>query len=287
MPPRRRDDLPDDSDRFERWAEHAAQAAAAKPLAVTDGEQGKRRSRRNADRPRERYRALRVPVVDEHEDRADERTRREDGVLERAETEHPDPGLVGRHAEILERLDVDGESAARNEHPEPGGDDRGRAQPPELDAAAHVGDLPVREGVADVGGDGARDREREPVRVRVPETGGDGHVTSRPGDEDRCDERQRGGDDHQHHDVVCLVVAVVCEHHAEGAATPIALSCPARHRPLVPKARTRDAPGRIRTSDPRIRSPPLCPLSYGRALPRVEPSAARVGCRAWRTPSSG
>src|ERR1041385_2752048 len=24
------------------------------------------------------------------------------------------------------------------------------------------------------------------------------------------------------------------------------------------------APGRIRTSDPRIRSPPLCPLSYGR-----------------------
>src|SRR5207237_376219 len=84
-----------------------------------------------------------------------------------------------------------------------------------LDAAAHVGDLPVREGVADVGGDGARDREREPVRVRVPETGGDGHVTSRPGDEDRCDERQRGGDDHQHHDVVCLVVAVVCQHQAQ------------------------------------------------------------------------
>jgi hypothetical protein len=27
-----------------------------------------------------------------------------------------------------------------------------------------------------------------------------------------------------------------------------------------------DAPGRIRTSDPRIRSPPLCPLSYGRML---------------------
>ncbi len=27
-----------------------------------------------------------------------------------------------------------------------------------------------------------------------------------------------------------------------------------------------DAPGRIRTCDPRIRSPPLCPLSYGRAL---------------------
>ena len=26
-----------------------------------------------------------------------------------------------------------------------------------------------------------------------------------------------------------------------------------------------DAPGRIRTSDPRIRSPPLCPLSYGRS----------------------
>jgi hypothetical protein len=24
------------------------------------------------------------------------------------------------------------------------------------------------------------------------------------------------------------------------------------------------APGRIRTCDPRIRSPPLCPLSYGR-----------------------
>ena len=25
-----------------------------------------------------------------------------------------------------------------------------------------------------------------------------------------------------------------------------------------------EAPGRIRTCDPRIRSPPLCPLSYGR-----------------------
>ena len=33
----------------------------------------------------------------------------------------------------------------------------------------------------------------------------------------------------------------------------------------------RSAPGRIRTSDPRIRSPPLCPLSYGRVKRRVPP----------------
>src|SRR5579862_1452944 len=34
----------------------------------------------------------------------------------------------------------------------------------------------------------------------------------------------------------------------------------------------RSAPGRIRTSDPRIRSPPLCPLSYGRLSMSVPPS---------------
>ena len=33
---------------------------------------------------------------------------------------------------------------------------------------------------------------------------------------------------------------------------------------LVALSRISDAPGRIRTSDPRIRSPLLCPLSYGR-----------------------
>src|ERR671930_2091106 len=35
-----------------------------------------------------------------------------------------------------------------------------------------------------------------------------------------------------------------------------------------------DAPGRIRTCDPRIRSPPLCPLSYGRIRGRVPPDPA-------------
>jgi hypothetical protein len=32
-----------------------------------------------------------------------------------------------------------------------------------------------------------------------------------------------------------------------------------------------NAPGRIRTCDPRIRSPPLCPLSYGRPRASVAP----------------
>ena len=43
-----------------------------------------------------------------------------------------------------------------------------------------------------------------------------------------------------------------------------ALADRAPHRP-APTSPTTNAPGRIRTSDPRIRSPLLCPLSYGRS----------------------
>ena len=107
-----------------------------------------------------------------------------------------------------------------NEHPEAGGDDRARPQRAELDAAADVGDLAVRERVADVRGHGTGHREREPVPVRVPEPRGDGHVARRARDEDRRDQRERGRDDHDHHDVVRLVLAVVGEQHLEGAAPP-------------------------------------------------------------------
>ena len=108
--------------------------------------------------------------------------------------------------------------------PNPADDDRAGPQRAELDAASHVGDLAVRERVADVRGDRAGHRERDPVPVRVPETRGDRHVPRRPGDEDRRDERERGGEDHEHHDVVRLVLAVVGEQHLEGAATPQAQS---------------------------------------------------------------
>jgi hypothetical protein len=40
-----------------------------------------------------------------------------------------------------------------------------------------------------------------------------------------------------------------------------------------------NAPGRIRTCDPRLRRPPLCPLSYRRSLRMVEP-------RRWQNLSS-
>ncbi len=55
----------------------------------------------------------------------------------------------------------------------------------------------------------------------------------------------------------------------------------------------RDAPGRIRTCDPRIRSPPLCPLSYGRAsrayrrpltIRRVRPHRRGIRGRRARSP---
>src|SRR5689334_6450284 len=71
---------------------------------------------------------------------------------------------------------------------------------------------------------------------------------------------------------MCLVLSVVSEQHLEGAAPPEAQGgLLLGHRLLVPTGATRDAPGRIRTSDPRIRSPPLCPLSYGRVRKRVPP----------------
>ena len=203
-------------------------------------------------------------MVEQQEDRADQGAGGKDRVLERAEPEHPDPCLVPRDAEILERLDVHREPAAGDEHPEPGGDDRARPQRAELDAASDVGDLAVGERVADVGGHGTGHRERDPVPVRVPQTGGDGHVARRARDEDRRDQRERGRDHHDHHDVVRLVLAVMGEQHLEGAAPPHAQSGLLGHSLLVPTGDTRDAPGRIRTSDPRIRSPPLCPLSYGR-----------------------
>ena len=83
--------------------------------------------------------------VAEQEDRADEGAGREDGVLERAEPEHPHARLVARNSEILERLEVDRESATRDEHPEAGRDDRTGPQSAESDAASDVRDLAVRE----------------------------------------------------------------------------------------------------------------------------------------------
>ena len=159
-------------------------------------------------------------MLEEQEDRADQGAGGEDGVLERSEPEHAHARLFGRHAEILECLDVDREPAAGDEHPEPGRDDRARPQRAQLDAAADVGDLAVRERVADVRSDRAGDGEREPVRVHVAEPRGDGHVARRARDEDRGDEREARCDDHQHHDLMRLVVAVVREQHLEGAAPP-------------------------------------------------------------------
>ena len=89
-------------------------------------------------------------------------------------------------------------------------------------------DLAVRERVADVGGDGADDREREPVGVSVADAGGNGHVARRAGHEDRRDQRQRCRDEHQHHDVMRLVLAVVGEQNAERAA-PNPLLLPLGH----------------------------------------------------------
>ena len=44
--------------------------------------------------------------------------------------------------------------------------------------------------------------------------------------------------------------------------------------PGDPRGLTRHAPGRIRTPDPRLRRPPLCPLSYRRREDRVSPCGA-------------
>ncbi len=220
MPARRGDDLPDDADRLERRPEDRLQPAAADPLAVVDGDQRERSADRDADRPRERDRALRVRVVREQEDRADQGAGRENGVLERAEPEHPYARLVAWDAEILERLDVHREPTAGDEHAEAGGDDRTRPQRAQLDAAPDVGDLAVRERVADLRGHGPRDCERDPVPVGMPEVRGDRHVPRGSRDEDRRDERERGREDHEHHHVVRLVLPVVGEQHLEGAAPP-------------------------------------------------------------------
>ena len=50
--------------------------------------------------------------------------------------------------------------------------------------------------------------------------------------------------------------------------------------PKQPLCRYFHAPGRIRTSDPRIRSPPLCPLSYGRVPGGYWPSRASSSAEA-------
>ena len=65
-------------------------------------------------------------MLDQEEDRARTRADRKDRVLQRAEAEHAHTCFLRRHAEVLERLDVDREPAARAEHPEARGDDRAR-----------------------------------------------------------------------------------------------------------------------------------------------------------------
>ena len=65
--------------------------------------------------------------------------------------------------------------------------------------------------------------------VRVPDVRGDGNVARRAGHEDRRDQRERGRDDHQHHDVMRLVLAVVSQQHLEGPASAKAPGGRSRH----------------------------------------------------------
>ena len=106
--------------------------------------------------------------VGEQLDRDDARCRREQRILERAETEHADAHLLIGEPCLLERVHVDREAAARDERPEAGRhrcDDVARA---ELAVLLDARDLAVREDVTDVGERLRAERARETRPDRPP-----------------------------------------------------------------------------------------------------------------------
>ena len=117
---------------------------------------------------------------------------RKDRVLERTEPEHAHARLPRRNACALERVTVDDEAAADDEHAESRGDDRACTSEPDLGSAFDARDLAVRDDVTEIRGDLHAERDRKPDPVHVIADVEDALEAGRPRDAD-----QRGPGEHR------------------------------------------------------------------------------------------
>src|SRR5262249_35847675 len=124
-------------------------------------------------------------------DRRDAGSGREQRILEGAEAKDPAARLGLSEAHFHERLVVGGEASARNEEPEAARDRGEGARQRERMPLADPGELPAREGVADVPDRLAGERDREPVPVGLADQVRELVVPRDPTDADEGSERQR------------------------------------------------------------------------------------------------
>src|SRR5438067_1904439 len=170
-------------------------APFAEAVAETERSEGGEKPERHRDRPRQGEAEARMRRPAREDDHRSERsTRREDGVFERTEPEHPDAGLPRIEACVLERVPVDEESAANDEDAEAGRDDRARATDPETWAALDARNFAIRDDVAQVSRDFHPEGDGKPDRVDVVQVVQDLMEAGRPGDAHDRAECQRSAD---------------------------------------------------------------------------------------------
>ena len=129
--------------------------------------------------------------VGEQLDGDDARSRREQRVLERAETEHADSdGLIAQSC-FLESVNVNGKAAARHERAEARGHRRHDVASPEVAIVLDPRDLAVREHVPDVRERLRAECRREPDRVDGSQPCGDVVEAGHPGDREQRPQRDR------------------------------------------------------------------------------------------------
>jgi len=154
----------------------------AKRVTLLDGPQRNDEAERHRDRPRKRESERRRVPVGQQLDGDDARGRREQRVLERAETQDADSNGLIAQSRLLEGVNVDGKAAARHERTEPrrhGCDD---VASPEVAIFFDPRDLAVGEDVPDVRERLRAECRRKPDRVDRPEARRDVVEAGHPGD---------------------------------------------------------------------------------------------------------
>src|SRR5262249_30516072 len=120
-----------------------------------------------------------------------------DRVLERTETEHANTRFARLEACVLERVAVDDEAAANDEHAEAGGDDRTGMTDTEARSALRPGDLAVGDDVAEVRSDFHPEGDRKPDRIGVAELIQNAMKARSPGNADHGRQREAGAEEHE------------------------------------------------------------------------------------------
>jgi hypothetical protein len=146
---------------------------------------------RHRDHPRQCEAETRVSRTARDQNHRGERSGGcEDGVLQKAEPEHTDAGLLRLQSSGLERMPVDDEAASNDESAEAGRDDRSCSREPEARPALDSGDLAIGDDVPEVGCELHPERDRQPDRIEVLQLAENALEPRSPGNADDCAQSQ-------------------------------------------------------------------------------------------------